>query len=158
MPETSIKQIPSSPDCFPVLYKKENFLPAEYNSIQGAIKLWATLSDKDTIATYQQAAGKTWQILKQLFAIVLFLLTLIIALTIWMSGIAFQSGQNLRNWLEIKQPNLDEVAYALFKPLVRFLERAYEWSISFIKEHLGWKMKAEHPKVESPPEETTNNQ
>ncbi|MDJ0616790.1 MAG: hypothetical protein QNJ63_08595 [Calothrix sp. MO_192.B10] len=157
MQETLIKENPPSPDCLPVLYKKDNFQPTDYNPIQGAIQLWATLSDKDTTVTYQQAAGKTWQIFKQAIAIVLFLLALTIALTIWMLGIAFQSGQNLRNWLEIKQPNLDEVAYALFKFLVWPLERAYEWSASFIKEYLGWEITFEPPKVEPPPEETTTN-
>ncbi|MEA5573823.1 hypothetical protein [Calothrix sp. UHCC 0171] len=154
MQETLMKQSPTSPNSLPVLYKRDNLQPVDHNPIQGAIQLWATLSDKDTGVVYQQAAGKTWLIFKQAIAVILFLLTLIIALTIWAFGIAFQSGQKFRNWLEIKQPNLDEVASVLFKFLVWPLERAYEWATSFIKEYLGWEIKFDLSKLESPPEET----
>lgn len=150
MQQTLIQQSPESPNSLPVLYKRDNFQPIENNPIQRAIQLWATLSDKDTAVVYQQAAGKTWQIFKQAIAFVLFLFALLVALTIWVLGIAFQSGQNLRNWLEIKQPNLDEIASALFKFLVWPLERAYKWAVSFIKEYLGWEIKFDQPTVESP--------
>jgi hypothetical protein len=150
MQETVIKQSPASPTSLPVLYNRNNDQSIESNSIQGAIQLWATLSDKETAVVYQQAADKTWQICKQAITVILFLLTLIIALTIWVFGIAFQSGQKLRNWLEIKQPNLDEVASALFQFLASPLERAYKWAESFVKEYLRWEIKFEQTKPESP--------
>ncbi len=150
MQETLMKQSPTSPNSLPVLYKRDNVQPTENNPIQGAIQLWSTLSDKDTGVVYQQAASKTWLIFKQAIAVILFLLTLIIALTIWAFGIAFQSGQKFRNWLEIKQPNLDEVASALFQFLASPLERAYKWAESFVKEYLRWEIKFEQTKPESP--------
>jgi hypothetical protein len=102
---------------------------------------YGLLSDKETAVVYQQASSKTWQLFKQAIAVVLFLFALLIALIIWVLGIAFQSGQSFRNWLEIEQPNLDEIASLLFKYFVRTLERAYQWSASFIKEYLGWEIK-----------------
>jgi hypothetical protein len=150
MQETLVQPTPKSPTSFPVLYQKDNSQPIDYNPIQGVIQLWATLSDKDTAVVYQKASDKTWQLFKQVIAVVLFLFALLIALIIWVLGIAFQSGQNFRNWLEIKQPNLDEIASALFKHLVWPLERAYQWSASFIKEYLGWEIKFD-PLTENSP-------
>jgi len=150
MQETLMKQGLESPTSLPVLYKRDNVQPTENNPIQGAIKLWATISDKDTGVVYQQAAGKTWLIFKQAIAVVLFLLALITALNIWMLGIAFKSGHKLRNWLEVKQPNIDEITSALFQFLTSPLERAYKWAESFVKEYLRWEIKFEQTKPESP--------
>jgi hypothetical protein len=143
MQETLVKQSPESPQSLPVLYKKDNSqsIDSNYHPIQGAIKLWATLSDKETAVVYQQASSKTWQLFKQAIAVVFFLLALLIALMIWVLGIAFQSGQSFRNWLEIEQPNLDEIASLLFKYFVLTLQRPYQWSASFIKKYLGWEIK-----------------
>ncbi|WP_144416025.1 hypothetical protein [Calothrix sp. 336/3] len=144
-----MKQNPTSPNSLPVLYKRDNIQPTENNPIQGAIQLWATLSDKDTAVVYQQAAGKTWLIFKQAIAVVLFLFALITALNIWVLGIAFKSGQKLRNWLEVKQPNLHEITSALLQLLASPLERAYKWAESFVKEYLRWEIKFEQTKPES---------
>ncbi|BAZ03837.1 hypothetical protein [Calothrix sp. NIES-3974] len=149
MQETLVTKSTESPN-LPVLYKRDNTQPTEYNPIQGAMQLWATLSDKDTAIVYQQAGNKTWQIFKQAIAVILFLLALVVALVIWVWGIAFQSGQSLRNWLEIKQPNLEELTSALFRFLARPLERVYAWAASFIKEYLGWEIKFDSPSEESP--------
>ncbi|PAX53014.1 hypothetical protein [Brunnivagina elsteri] len=150
MQETLVQQSPESSHSLPVLYKKDNSQSADYNPIQGAIQLWATLSDKNTAVVYQQASSKTWQIFKQAIAVVLFLFALLIALIIWVLGIAFQSGQYFRNWLEIKQPNLDEIVSTLFKYLLLPLERAYQLSASFIKEYLGWEIKFDPLRGKSP--------
>jgi len=158
MQETLIKQSPASSKNLPVLYRSENFQPIDNNPIQEAIQLWATLSDTDTTVTYQKAALKTWLIFKQLITVILFLLSLVTALIIWVLGLAFQSGQQFRNWLEVKQPNLNEIVSVLFKFLVWPLERAYEWSAAFIKEYLGWEIKFDPLTAKSPAnkqEETT---
>ncbi len=148
MQETVVKQSQESVSSLPVLYKGDD-------PIQGAMQLCRILSEKDTVVVYQQAAGKTWDLLKQATAVIYFLFRLLIALIIWVWGIAFQSGRYFRNWLEVKQPNLDEITSALFKYLVWSAKRAYEWSASFIKKYLGWEIKFDPPTVESPPEETT---
>lgn len=149
MQETPIEQ--SSPsNSLPVLYKKDNYQSIVNDPSQEAIRLWTTLSDKDTAVTYQKALDKTWQIFKQIIPVVLFLLTLTIAVTVWTLGIAFHSGRNLRYWLEIEQPSPLELVYALFQFLASPLKLAYEWSVSFIKKYLGWEIKFKLPsEVES---------
>jgi hypothetical protein len=160
MQETVVKQSQESLSSLPVLYKRDDFQPQpiQYNPIQGAIQLWATLLEKDTVVVYQQAAGKTWELFKQAIAVIFFLFRLLIALIIWVWGIAFQSGLNFRNWLEVKQPTLDEIVSALIKVFVWPLSHAYQWAGSFIKKYLGWEIKFDPIAAKSPatkPEETT---
>ena len=157
MQETVVKQSQEGSSSLPVLYKRDDFQSIQWNPIQGAIQLWATLNEKDTVVIYQQAAAKSWELLKQAIAVIFFLFRLLIALIIWVCGIAFQSGLNFRNWLEIKQPTLDEILSALFKVLLWSLNHAYQWAASFIKKYLGWEIKFDHLTAKSPatkPEET----
>jgi hypothetical protein len=158
MKETVVKQSQESLTSLPVLYKRDDFQSIQSNPIEGAIQLWATLNEKDTVVMYQQAVGKTWEIFKQAMAVIFFLFRLLIALIIWVCGIAFHSGLNFRNWLEVKQPTLDEIVSALLKVLVWSSNHAYEWAASFIKKYLGWEIKFDSLTPKSPatkPEETT---
>ena len=144
----------------PVLYKSDDSQPIQYNPIQGAIQLCTTISEKDTVVVYQKAAGKTWDLFKQVIAIIFFLFRLLIALIIWVWGIAFQSGLYFRNWLEVKQPTLDEILSALRKVLGWPLNRAYKWAASLIKKYLGWEIKFDPLTAKSPatkPEDTTTS-
>ncbi|MDZ8055881.1 MAG: hypothetical protein RMX68_016570 [Aulosira sp. ZfuVER01] len=158
MQETVVKQSQESLSSLPVLYKSEDSQPIQYNPIQEAIQLWVNLSQKDTVVVYQQAAGKTWNLFKQAIALISFLFFLLIALIIWVWGIAFQSGAYVRAWLEVEQPTLEETISAFLKVLLWPFERAYEWSSSFIKKYLGWEIKFNPLPEKSPttnPEKTT---
>jgi hypothetical protein len=150
MQETVVKQSQESLSSLPVLYTRDDSQSIQYHPIQGAIQLWATLSEKDTVVVYQQAAGKTWELIKQVFTVIFFLFSLVIALIIWAWGIAFQSGLNFRNWLEVKQPTLGEIVSALLIYLAWSFKHAYEWAASFIKKYLGWEIKFEPPTAKSP--------
>ncbi|OUL35148.1 hypothetical protein [Nostoc sp. 106C] len=158
MQETVVKQSQESVNSLPVLYKSEDSQPIQYNPIQQAIQLWETLSQKDTVVVYQQAAGKTWDLFKQAIALISFSFFLLIALIIWVWGIAFQSGSYFRAWLEVEQPTLEQTISALLKFLLWPFERVYEWSSSFIKKYLGWEIKFNSIPAKSPstqPEKTT---
>ncbi|OUL37352.1 hypothetical protein BV372_02865 [Nostoc sp. T09] len=157
MQETVIKQSQESVSSLPVLYKSEDSQPIKYNPIQEAIQLWETISQKDTVVIYQQAAAKTWNLFKQAIALISFLFFLLIALIIWVWGIAFQSGSYFRAWLEVEQPTIEQTTSAFLKFLLWPFERAYEWSNSFIKKYLGWEIKFNAIPAKSPstqPEKT----
>ncbi len=158
MQQSVVKQSQEGSSSLPVLYKRDDFQPIQCNPIQGAIQLWATLNEKDTVVIYQQAVGKTWELFKQAIAVLFFLFRLLIAFIIWVCGIAFQSGLNFRNWLEVKQPTLDEIVSALLQVVVWSPNHAYQWAASFIKKYLGWEIKFDPLTPKSPatkPEETT---
>jgi hypothetical protein len=139
MPETVVVQeSQESLRNLPVLYIQDDSQRIQRNPIQQAIQLWANISDKKTIEVYQQAGGKTWDLFKQAIAVIFFLCQLLVALIIWVSGLAFQMGQTFRNKLEIEQPNLDQIISALFQLFLWPLARAYDWAAFFIKKYLGW--------------------
>lgn len=103
--------------------------------------LWTTLTEKDTGTVYQQAAAKTWKLLKQTIALLFFLWVLLAALTIWIWGIGFQSGLQFRTWLEVKKPKLDDILDALLKNFIVWpFEQAFEWASGFVKKYLGWEI------------------
>ena len=142
---------------FPVLVtsKDYNCLPIQDNPIQGAIQLCTTLSEKETVVVYQEAAGKTWVLLKQAFFVIFLLSRLLIALIIWVCGIAFQSIQHFWNWLEVKKPTIRQILSKLGKILSQALVYVYEWAASLIKEDFGWEVNFDACcKPETPPTET----
>ncbi|MBO3460121.1 hypothetical protein G7B40_035250 [Aetokthonos hydrillicola Thurmond2011] len=138
MQKTVVEQTQKNLMNLPVLYKQDNSQIIQYNPIQEAIELWANISDNKTGEIYRQAASKTWDIFKQAVAIIFFLCKLLIASIIWISGLAFQTGQIFRNKLEVEQPTLDQIISYLFQFLLWPFARAYDWAASFIKKYLGW--------------------
>ncbi|MBD2199380.1 MULTISPECIES: hypothetical protein [Calothrix] len=138
MQETVAQPIQESLRNLPVLYKQDESQIIQHNPIQQAIQLWANISDRKTVEVYQQAAGKTWDLLKQALAVIFFLCQLLIALIIWISGFCFQMGQIFRNKLEVEQPTLEQTISTLFQFLLWPLARTYDWADSFVKKYLGW--------------------
>ncbi|BAY23205.1 hypothetical protein NIES2100_29690 [Calothrix sp. NIES-2100] len=138
MPETIVQQSQKSLKNLPVLHQPINLKIIQPNPIQESIQLWANICDKKTIEVYQQAAGKTWDLFKQAISVILFLCKLLIALIIWVSGIAFQMGQIFRNKLEVEQPNLEQIISTLLEFFLWPVARVYDWAASFIKQYLGW--------------------
>ena len=159
MQETVLKQSQQSLSNLPVLYTRDDSQSIEYNPIQGVVQLYTTLSEKETLVVYQKAAEKTWELFKQAFGVILFLVRLLIALIIWAYGIAYQSGYHLRNWLEVEQGTPDIILFALLKFLKQAGKHAYEWATSFIKKYLGLEIKFNNSITEKPSatetEETT---
>lgn len=103
--------------------------------------LWATLSEKDTGTVYQQAATKTWKLLKQTITLLFFLWVLLVALIIWIWGIGFQSGLQFRTWLAVKKTTQNEIIPAILQFLFVWpLKGAVEWANEFVKKYLGWEV------------------
>jgi glucan phosphoethanolaminetransferase (alkaline phosphatase superfamily) len=103
--------------------------------------LWATLAEKDTGTVYQQAAAKTWKLLKQTIALIFFLWVLLAALIIWIWGIGFRSGLQFRTWLEVKQPTLDELISTILQVFFVWpFKWAVAWANEFVKKYLGWEI------------------
>jgi hypothetical protein len=138
MQETAVQQSQESLRNLPVLYKPEQSQLIQQHPMQQAIQLWANIADQQTVAVYQQAAGKTWDLFRQAIAIIFFLCQLLIALIIWVSGLAFQLGRILRYKVEVETPTLDQMVSALCQVFLWPLAWAYDWATSFIKKYLGW--------------------
>ncbi len=155
---TIVKQSQESSSKGALLYTGDQTIPCK--PVEGAIEtLCNTISEEDTITVYQKAAGKTWNLIVQVIAIIIFLFRLSIALIIWVWGIAFKSGQYFRKWLESNQPTFNEIVYAVFEALGRPLNRLYQWAASLIKKYLGWEVNFEDPTAKSSTtkaEDTTN--
>lgn len=115
-----------------------NSQPVKCHPMQEVIQILATLAEENTVFAYQKVAVTTWEIFKQASNFIFFLFCLLIALIIWGCGIFFQSGLHFRNWLEVKQPTVNEMISLLLKYLIWPLKRAYEWADGYIKENLGW--------------------
>jgi hypothetical protein len=149
MPEVVVDQNQKSQSKLIPLNSKVGQAPL--TSVQRtANDLWATLSEKDTGTVYQQAATKTWKLLKQTLALLFFLWMLLAAVIIWIWGIGFRSGLQFRTWLEVKQPTLNEIISAMLQFLLVWpLKGAVEWANEFVKKYLGWEV--EFNPIESEP-------
>ncbi|MUG97777.1 hypothetical protein F7734_37900 [Scytonema sp. UIC 10036] len=138
-------------DIKPLLYNR-NDAYVQINPVQEqATKLWTTLSKKDTADAYQKAGATTWTVLKQAIALLVFSVVLLVALIFWVWGIGFQAGFQFRQWLEVKQPNLDEVIALVLKILLWPFVLAFQWANWFVKNYLGLEIRFEQPKPPSTP-------
>lgn len=138
----------------PILYNR-NDAYVQINPVQEqATQLWETLSQQDTAVVYQQAVAKTWKLLKQAIALIVFLFVSLVALIFWIWGIGFQSGFHFRKWLEVKQPNVNEVVGLFLKILFWPLILAFQWANSFVKKYLGWEVQFDLSSSETTPETT----
>lgn len=126
----------------PLVYSKDEAYHLIQNPVQlHATQLWHILSEKDTALTYQKAGAQTWAMLKRVFLLLSFLLTSLVALSVWFCGIGFHSGWRYRQWLEEEHPTLDELVAVFFKTLLWPLEYAFKWSEQFVKKYFGWEFK-----------------
>ncbi|NJR60600.1 MAG: hypothetical protein HC769_18250 [Cyanobacteria bacterium CRU_2_1] len=154
MPESAVDQRQNShSSLIPMLYNKDDAYIQISPVQEQATQLWAILSENDTAMVYQQAAAKTWKLLKQTIVLLVFLFVLLIALVVWIWGIGFQSGLQFRTWLETEHPTLDELMTVLLKVLLYPFERAFAWANWFIKTYLGWEIH-----FGSPPSESSSTQ
>lgn len=69
-------------------------------------------------------------------------------------GYSFQSGFHFRKWLEVKQPNVNEVVGLFLKILFWPLILAFQWANSFVKKYLGWEVQFDLSSSETTPETT----
>lgn len=102
-----------------------------------ASELWQTLSERDTAVTYKQFFAKTFKLLAQVFALLFFLILLVVAVVVWIWGIGFQFGRLLREWLATEQPTFDQVLSAIARFLLWPVEKAIAWATKFVKDYLG---------------------
>lgn len=138
-----------------LLYKPDNAY-LQSNPVQQQVsQLWSTLSEEDTAAVYQQAAAKTWTLLKQIASLIVFIVIAIVALTVWLWGVGFRSGLQFRQWIEVEHPTSDELVGAFLKVLIWPLERAFEWADRFVKNYLGWELHFDLVKPKPEPTDET---
>ena len=145
MLEVGKKPIQSALNDYPVLYKGNGSALTEYNPFQELSQLFSLLSAEDTATTYQKAAEKTWLLFKKAIALLLFIVSLIIALPIWIGGIGFQAGFHFHRWLEVEQPPLEQIVFNLLEFLAWPFKQAYAWASQFIEEYLHWKVCFDQP-------------
>jgi hypothetical protein len=140
MPELSVDQNQKSQSKLMLFNSEVGQAPLA--SVQRkANDLWTTFVEEDTGTVYQQAATKTWELLKQMISLLFFLWVLLVALIIWIWGIGFRSGLQFRTWLEVKQPKLDEILSALLKNFFVWpFEQAFAWASAFVKKYLDWEI------------------
>lgn len=149
MQETVDKQSQGSFNYTPVLYQGSASKLVQYNPLQELSQLLSLLSADDTSTTYQKAAEKTWLLFTKAIVLLLFVFCFIVALPIWVAGVGFQMGFQIRKWLA-EEPSDIEIANQVLEFLTFPFRQAYAWASWFIKEYLNWEISFTKPADSKP--------
>jgi hypothetical protein len=117
-----------------------------------ADKLWKTVTDQSTAATYQQALTVTWTILKETGYLLWLVVCLVLVLGDWIWKTGYRTGWNFRGWLNsFEQPSADQVLSETGKSILEVGKSTAANAIAAAKEQLGIENKPEPALVASPP-------
>jgi hypothetical protein len=139
MQETAIQEVQQPLSCLPVLYK-DNVTAVQYDPGQEVNQLLSILKESETSDAYQKVAEKTWMFLKRLIVLILFTISLVFALLVWVYGTGFQAGYHFRKWLEEEQPPIEKITSQILDYLSWPFKKAYEWAEKFVEDYLHWKV------------------
>lgn len=112
------------------------------NPIKAAAwNFWYTLSNAETIAVYQFAIAKTWELLKRAAQLVLLVFLFAVTVAVWLWAVSFQSGRSLRVWLETKNPTVPDILTAAKNLSSQTFRSVWNWMQSQLKNQFGIEIK-----------------
>jgi hypothetical protein len=123
------------------------------NQIQTqASKVWQTVTDPSTAATYQQTLTVTWSILKETGYLLWLVVCLVLVFGEWIWKTGYRTGWNFRGWINsFEQPSADQVLSETGKSILEVGKTTAAAAIAAAKDQLGIEDKPEPPLVTSSP-------
>ncbi|MGA7938026.1 MAG: hypothetical protein WCA35_31040 [Kovacikia sp.] len=117
-----------------------------------ADKLWKTVTDQSTVATYQQTLSITWSILKETGYLLWLVVCLGLVFGDWLWKTGYRTGWSFRGWLnDFEKPSADQVLSETGKSIMELGKSTAANAIAAAKGQLGIENKPEPPLVASPP-------
>ena len=117
-----------------------------------AAKVWQTITDPSTAATYQKTANVTWLILKETGLLVWLVICLGLVAGEWIWKTGYRTGWNVRGWINsLDKANTENLLNETGKSFLEVSKSAAAAAIATAKGQLGIEDKPEPPLVPSPP-------
>lgn len=117
-----------------------------------AAKVWQTITDPSTAATYQKTANVTWVILKETGLLIWLVICLGLVGGEWIWKTGYRTGWNVRGWINsLDKSNTENLLNETGKSFLEVSKSAAAAAIATAKEQLGIESKPEPPLVPSPP-------
>lgn len=112
------------------------------NQIQAqATKLWQTVTDPATAETYQKTGTTTWTIFKETGYLLWLVICLVLVAGEWFWKFSFQTGQNVRGWINNletgEKASVDQLFSQTGKNLLEASKSSMAVALSTAKEQLG---------------------
>ncbi len=111
---------------------------------------WKTVSDKDSLNTYQKTVQTTWNILRETAKLVWLFLCLGLILVTWIWTSSKESGQQLKTWYEgIKEPKSEHIWAEASQFLMSTSRTTAEQVLAQAREQLGLPVSEARPMAKS---------
>ncbi len=101
-----------------------------------ASELWDTLRERETAIVYRQALHKTWFILRQVLALLFFVVLLAIALLVVIWGTGFTLGVALQKWIEHQDRQPEDFISAILQALRSPIDQFITWANQYVERYL----------------------
>jgi len=116
-----------------------------------AAKLWQTLSDPGTAATYQTTLSLTWKIFAETGRLLWLVICLVLVFGEWIWKTGYRLGWGVRNWVNgLEKPSADRLLSETGKNLLEAGKAGAVMALATAKEQLGIEDTSE-PLLVSPP-------
>jgi hypothetical protein len=117
-----------------------------------ATKFWQIVSAAETAKTYQQAAGLTWQIIKELGLLLWLVLCLVLVAGDWFWKNSILAGRRFRQWINnLEQPSPDRMVSQAGQALLSASKGSVNVTLSKARSELGLPEPAPLPPVTPAP-------
>lgn len=104
-----------------------------------ATKFWQTVSAPETLTIYQQAAGVTWEIIKELALLIWLVVCLVLVAGDWFWNFSIQAGRSFRAWLNsFDEPSADRIASQAGQAIVTASKGSLNFTLSKARTELGF--------------------